>query len=316
MSREPVRIRAVIPRVTRAVIDTDPGIDDALALLLAWASPEMTVDAITTVAGNVPVDIGTTNVFRLLALRPPRQRPVVAVGAAAPLARKLNTATRYHGEDGLGDLPDWAPVTPATDRRDAAAVIVDAARSSGSELTLVALGPLTNVALALRADAGAMRRVARIVAMGGAVDVPGNVTPTAEFNIYVDPEAAAAVFDAGLPVDLVPLDATRQAVLVRADFESALARVPGPVTTRIAAFTERGFRIDTARGSRGMVLHDPLAVGVAIDASLVSWEPVRLTIGSGGETRRAPGAPNCRVARTVDTARFLPMLLERLCRGS
>src|SRR5919204_40223 len=98
MSREPVRIRAVIPRVTRAVIDTDPGIDDALALLLAWASPEMTVDAITTVAGNVPVDIGTTNVFRLLALRPPRQRPVVAVGAAAPLARKLNTATRYHGE--------------------------------------------------------------------------------------------------------------------------------------------------------------------------------------------------------------------------
>src|SRR5919204_3319122 len=128
MSREPVRIRAVIPRVTRAVIDTDPGIDDALALLLAWASPEMTVDAITTVAGNVPVDIGTTNVFRLLALRPPRQRPVVAVGAAAPLARKLNTATRYHGEDGLGDLPDWAAVTPATDRRDAAAVIVDAAR--------------------------------------------------------------------------------------------------------------------------------------------------------------------------------------------
>lgn len=299
-----------------AVIDTDPGIDDALALLVAWTAPELDIDAITTVAGNVPVETGTTNVFRLLALRPPRRHPVVAVGAAAPLARTLNTATRYHGEDGLGDLPDWPPVTIETDPRDAATVIAEAARGAGADLTLVALGPLTNVALALEADREAVRHIGRLVVMGGAVDVPGNVTPTAEFNMSVDPEAARAVFDAELPIELVPLDATRQAILVRSDLDMALARSPGPVASRIAAFTERGFRVDTARGSRGMVLHDPLAVALAIDPSLSTWEPARLTIGDGGETRRAPGPPNCRIAGTVDTARFIRTFLERLCRGS
>ena len=300
----------------RALIDTDPGIDDALALLFAWGAPELDVEAITTVAGNVPVETGTTNVFRLLALRPPKRRPVVAVGASAPLARALNTAIRYHGEDGLGDLPDWPAVTIAVDSREAATVMVETAQRADGDLTLVALGPLTNVALALRADREALRDVGRLVAMGGAVDVPGNVTPTAEFNMSVDPEAAAIVFDAGLPIDLVPLDATRQAVLVRADLEAALGRSPGPVASRIGAFTQRGFRVDTERGSKGMVLHDPLAIGVAIDASLVTWEPVKLVIGPGGETRRAPGAPNCRFARTVDSRRFLAIFLECLCRGS
>ena len=302
--------------MTRTVIDTDPGIDDALALLVAWAAPELSVEAITTVAGNVPVDIGTTNVFRLLALRPPSRRPLVAVGAAGPLARSLNTATRYHGEDGLGDLGDWPAVTGKPDRDDAPGLIAEIASSAGPDLTLVALGPLTNVALALAANAEAVRRVGRLVVMGGAVDVPGNVTPTAEFNMSVDPEAAAAVFDAGLPIELVPLDATRQAVLARPDLEAALARAPGPVATRIAAFTQRGFRVDTARGSRGMVLHDPLAVALAIDSSLASWESARLAIGSGGETRRASGAPNCRIARVVDTSRFLATFLDRLCRTS
>lgn len=302
--------------MTRAVIDTDPGIDDALALLVAWTAPELEIDAITTVAGNVPVEAGTTNVFRLLGLRPPRRKSLVAVGAAAPLARPLNTATHYHGHDGLGDLGDWPPVTIETDPRDAATVIAEAARASGADLTLIALGPLTNVALALDADREAVRHIGRIVVMGGAVDVPGNVTPTAEFNMSVDPDAARAVFDAELPIELVPLDATRQAILSRADLEAALARFPNPVTSRIAAFTELGFRVDAARGSRGMVLHDPLAVGLAIDPSLSTWEPARLTIGDGGETRRASGTPNCRIAAAVDSARFIRMFLDRLCRES
>jgi len=301
---------------TPVVIDTDPGIDDALALLFAWGSPEVSVEAITTVAGNVPVEVGTTNVFRLLDLGRPVPTPRVAVGAARPLARPLVTAVRYHGKDGLGDLPDWPRVAERPAEDGATSVIVEAARRLGDRLTLIALGPLTNLALALETDPGALHRVGRLVIMGGAVDVPGNVTPAAEFNIHVDPEAAARVWAAGLPIDLVPLDATRQAILLRGELMAALAKAPGPVATRIAAFTERGFRVDREGGARGMVLHDPLAVGVGVDPTVVTWEPARLTVGPEGETRRAAGAPNCRLARVVDRERFLSILLERLCPAS
>ena len=293
------------------LIDTDPGIDDALALLLAWGSPELSVEAITTVAGNVPLATATRNVDRLLALRRPVPAPRVGVGAAAPLARPLSTAERYHGADGLGDLTDWpaVPEDPAG-RGRAVELLVQTAARHGAALTVVALGPLTNIALALEAEAARIKSVGRLVVMGGAVDVPGNVTPTAEFNMNVDPEAAARVFEAGLSLDLVPLDATRQARLTRGQLADALRLVAGPVADRIAAFTSRAFNVDEPRG---IALHDPLAVGVAIDPTLVEWEPVRLAIGPGGETRRTSGAPNCRFARTVDAERFRTMFLSRIC---
>jgi len=299
--------------VTPILIDTDPGIDDALALLFAWNSPEIRVEAITTVAGNVSLDAASTNLQRLLALRRPHPSPVVAAGAAGPLARALTTATRYHGEDGLGDLPDWPAVERLPTAPGAVDVIVDAARRHGRELTIVALGPLTNLALALKADAVALGRAGRVVAMGGAVDVPGNVTPTAEFNMSVDPEAAHRVLAAGLMLDIVPLDATRQAVLPRAGMRATLARSPGPLAARVQAFSERGFRIAHSDGEQGMALHDPLAVGLAIDPSLAKWEAVRLAIGPDGETLRAGGAPNCRVAKGVESDRFIRLFLDRLC---
>jgi inosine-uridine nucleoside N-ribohydrolase len=294
------------------LVDTDPGIDDALALLLAWGSPELRVHALTTVAGNVPLAEASRNAFRLLDLRRPSPRPVVAAGAAAPLNRPLETAVRYHGADGLGDLGDWPAVrqTPAAD--SAAALIAGTARRLGGDLTVVALGPLTNIALALEADPDALRGVGRIVAMAGAVDVPGNVTADAEFNAHTDPEAAARVVAAGLALDLVPLDATRQATLYREELDAALSRRPGPVAERVRAFTRRTFRLDGG----AMHLHDPLAVAVAIDPSLVAWEPVRLAVGAGGETRRVAGPANCRFAARVDRARFLAMFLERLCPAS
>ena len=298
------------------LIDTDPGIDDALALLLAWGSPEISVEAVTTVAGNVPVEQGMVNVFRLLALRQPTPRPVIAMGAAEPLARPLVTGQRYHGEDGLGDLPDWPETAKPPLEPDAVSVIIDHARRLQRLLTLVALGPLTNLALTLRADAGAVSLIGRLVAMGGAVDVPGNITPTAEFNMYVDPEAAHRVLAARLPLYLVPLDATRQAVLPRAGIKSALRRVAGPLAERIVAFTERGFRIDHASGSQGLVLHDPLALALAVDPTLAEWEPVRLVIGPDGETQRMSGEPNCRIAKGIDTDRFLRLFLDRLCPAS
>jgi inosine-uridine nucleoside N-ribohydrolase len=298
-----------------ALIDTDPGIDDALALLLAWGSPEWTVDVVTVVAGNVPVDAGTLNVLRLLDLRRPSPPPLVVSGAAQPLARPLRTAP-YHGGDGLGDLPDWPPVATRVTSTDAPAVIVEAACRHANDLTIVALGPMTNLALAVERDATAIRGAGRVVAMGGAVDVPGNVTPDAEFNAHVDPEALARVIDAGVRIDLVPLDATRQAVLERAALQSALVRAPGAAADRVRRFTEYALGIDEKHGRRGMDMHDPLAIGAALDPTLIEWEAVRLAIGRDGQTRRAAGAPNARFARVVDAARFLRLFQERLWPGS
>ena len=299
---------ALIP----TVIDTDPGIDDALALLLAWGSPELDVLALTVVAGNAPLADTARNTARLVAARRPARLPQIALGAAAPLQRALVIATPdEHGSDGLGDAVDWPLVTDPPASPTAAEVLVALARAHGERLTLIALGPLTNLALALRLDADALRRIGRVVMMGGAVDVPGNAGPDAEFNIYVDPEAAREVFDAGLRVDLVPLDATRQTTITRDLVHAALAGRRGPLAARIEAFTEQSFRLWGY-----MHLHDPLAVGLAVDESLARWQPARIAVGEGGETRRAAGAPNCRVAQVIDAERFLAFFFDRLCPAS
>jgi inosine-uridine nucleoside N-ribohydrolase len=297
------------------LIDTDPGIDDALALLLAWGSPEWTVDVVTTVAGNVDLQAATLNLFRLLDLRRPHPHPLVASGAAQPLARTLRVAP-YHGVDGLGDLGDWPTTSARAASTDAPRVIAETARRHAGDLTVIALGPLTNLALGLDVDHAALRSAGRVVVMGGAIDVPGNVTPDAEFNAHVDPEALARVLGAGLRLDLVPLDATRQTPLTGPALESALVGAPAPIADRLRRLTTYALQKDYAHGKRGMDLHDPLAVGVALDPTLVRWEPVRLVAGPDGQTRRAPGEPNCRFARIVDAPRFLALFLERLWPGS
>lgn len=294
------------------VIDTDPGIDDALALILAWGSRELDVLALTVVAGNAPLADTARNAARLVAVRRPARLPQIVLGAAAPLRRALVIAKAdEHGRDGLGDAVDWPPVTDPPASPSAAETLVALARAHGERLTLIALGPLTNLALALRLDADAMRRIGRVVMMGGAVDVPGNSTPDAEFNIYVDPEAAREVFDAGLRVDLVPLDATRQTTITRDLLHGALANRRGALAARIEAFTEQSFRLWGY-----MHLHDPLAVGLAVDESLARWQPARIAVGEGGETQRVAGAPNCRVAQVIDAERFLAFFFDRLCPAS
>ena len=299
--------------MTPTVIDTDPGIDDALALLLAWGSPELAVEALTTVAGNVPVELGSINAWRLCELRRPVPRPILAEGAKAPLRRPLRTAMDHHGGDGLGDAPDWPAAPPRPAPASAVDVLIELARRHRDRLVVIAIGPLTNLAHVLTRDATALRGVREIIAMGGAVDVRGNVTPDAEFNIHVDPDAARVVFEAGLPLTLVPLDATRKAVLTRAELDAALARCPGHIAERVKAFTAYGFRELGDDVLPGITLNDPLAVGVAIDPSFVVCETMRLTVGPEGETRRAAGAPNCRVALRVDRARFVATFLDRLC---
>lgn len=320
------------------LIDTDPGIDDALAILLALCSPGVPVEAITTVAGNVTVDRATTNLGHVLQVARPNPMPRLARGAAAPLKRVLVTAGQVHGQDGLGNLdrfvePDGRPRYPAPslplEMRDGADLILEMAGRFGRDLVVVALGPLTNLALALERDARRLGRVGRIVVMGGAVTAAGNVTPAAEFNFYVDPEAAAAVFEAGLPLELVPLDVTRQVILRQADLSAQLGRRPGPVARFVADFTLHGFAFGTERGDGGIVMHDPLAVGVALDPSLVGFEDLHVEIECEGRVTRGLSladrrpipahrkrASNCRVALTVDAPRFLGLLLERLCPAS
>jgi inosine-uridine nucleoside N-ribohydrolase len=321
---------------TPILIDTDPGIDDALAILLALASPEVSVEAVTTVAGNVEVHLGTANAFQILEVARPPRRPRVAKGAAGPLLGPLVTAAHVHGDDGLGNLgrlrgPDGQPRYPepvhTLEMLDGADLILETAHRFEGRLVIVALGPLTNVALALERDRGRLAKAARIVVMGGAVAVPGNVTPAAEFNIHVDPEAASVVFASGLPIELVPLDVTRQVVLTSSDLARALGRHGGPTARFIEDFTAHGFDFETERGDGRMALHDPLAVGVALDPSLVTFEPLHIAVECEGRlTRgmtvadrrphRAGPSPTCRAALAVDGPRFMRLFLERVCRAS
>jgi inosine-uridine nucleoside N-ribohydrolase len=320
------------------VIDSDPGIDDALAILLALRSSDARVEAVTTVAGNVAVDRATANARRILAVAAPDAPPPLAAGAPAPLKRALVTAGHVHGQDGLGNLerfvePDGRPRYPepahAIEMRSGPEVILDAADRWRADLTIVALGPLTNLALALQQDPRRLARAGRIVVMGGAIGVPGNVTSAAEFNFYVDPEAAAVVLDAGLPVELIPLDVTRRVVLAQAALTDRLRRCSDLVARFILDFTLHGFAFGAEREGGGIVLHDPLAMAVALDPSLVTFEPTcvevecegRLTRGMAlADRREIPShrkrAPTCRVAVDVDAERVLRVVLERLCPAS
>src|SRR6185437_15919771 len=190
----------------RIILDTDPGIDDALALVLALDSPEVQLEAITTVHGNVPVEMTTRNALGLLEVAGRSDVPV-ARGSAQPLVRAPVDAKYVHGPTGLGTLALPEPQTSVV-TQSAADLIIERVQAAPGEVTLVPIGPLTNLALALRREPAIASQVREVVIMGGALRVPGNVTPAAEFNIYADPHAAQVVFKAGWPIRLVALDVT------------------------------------------------------------------------------------------------------------
>ena len=316
----------------RAVaIDTDPGIDDALALMLALRSPELSVELITTVAGNVPVRQGTDNARRLLTLIAPETVPALAMGAAAPLKRRLRTARNVHGSDGLGGMSRLRtstgaprfPVAAPRAERDGAGRLAALARRRGRALSVVALGPLTNVAAAIRRDPEAMQRIRRLVIMGGVVRGPGNVTPCAEFNVFIDPDAAQEVIASGIPITLVPLDATRQVRLTRDFLRRRLGRGRGAWAVALRALT-RDLLAGKA-GREGFPMHDPLAVAALIEPGLLRTEtlPLRVEL-RGAETlgmtvadlRRPvppqPGWHRVDVATGVDSEAALELLAERV----
>ncbi len=297
-------------------IDTDPGIDDALALMLAMRSPEVEVELLTTVAGNVPVKVGTRNAKRLVALVNPENQPIIAEGAAAPLARRLTTATHVHGGDGLGGNAGKYPIPRAMRAyTEGHQHLVEFSRRHGERGVIVALGPLTNLARAIRDAPKVMATLGRLVIMGGAVRVPGNVSAVAEFNIYVDPEAADLVFTSGLDMLLIPLDVTRQVVL-------SVSRVAALGRARLPAAVKR-FTLAGAKRHGGLFMHDPLAVASAIDPSLVGTERLVVRVETEGSRTRgmtvvdlrsaaSVSGPGVAVATSVSAKRMLSLLEQRV----
>ena len=271
--------------VRYALVDCDPGVDDTLALAMGFASPFFRYDAVTTVHGNVSARLAYRNARRLTAfLRDHLESPIldVPVYPGAPLALDGSRMNRsesraIHGPEGMGAMfnnkkrlgrPGRGSSKPAWE------VIVEEAAKRGSALTIITLGPLTNLALALRRAPGVFTRVKRIVVMGGAARMPGNVTPAAEFNIYCDPLAAKEVFSSGLPVTMVGLDVTRRALLRVDEFEGG-----GPFRAAIRDLIKVYARFaKKRRGAEDITLHDPLALAVAMRPDLVETTPCRVDV--------------------------------------
>jgi len=245
---------------TPIILDVDPGHDDAVAIKLACGAPALELLAVTTVAGNVPLEKTTRNVLRVLSLIGRPDIPVAA-GAAAPLVRPLRTAEDIHGESGL-EGPEIPDASFEPDERGATRLMADSVRGSPGPVTLVPVGPLTNVALFLREYPELKDRVARISLMGGSIGL-GNTTPAAEFNVYVDPEAAREVFESGLPITMSGLDATHQAGAGPAERERlrALGRV-GSVVAELLEFFAATY--ESIYGFDAPPLHDAVAVAAVL----------------------------------------------------
>jgi inosine-uridine nucleoside N-ribohydrolase len=318
----------------KVIIDTDPGADDSMAILLALNSPELDVKALTVVAGNVVVDQGVENALKLVSLAG-RCDVAVARGAAQPLAQKLTTAEFFHGKNGLGDVELPVPTCHA-DSRFAPDLIVDLVHQYPHEITLVPVGPLTNIALAIAKDPSIVPLVKEVVLMGGGI-TGGNATAAAEANISNDPEAAQAVFNAGWPVTMVGLNVTERTLFTRADL-ARLAKTHGREND--FAVGVLGFMVGLAErlGSEGTFMHDPLAVGAAIDRSLIRTPDMRVDVETRGEFTRGETVasrhnssdrkvlrdnryaiegidkvkPNVHVAVESDARRFVELFISRL----
>lgn len=289
--------------VTRAPLwlDVDTGVDDALAIALAVRAGANLV-GVSTVAGNVPIDFATDNTRGVLAHVGADAVPVHR-GASRPLAVAYHDAAHVHGANGLGGADIGRRRAPESDVNGVQAIL-DAADRHAGELVLVALGPLTNVALALSLRPSLPRQVARLVIMSGAFRVPGNVTPHAEFNAFADPHAAAQVVAATWPeLIAVGLDVTHQTIISRGQWE----RIDDDAAATATLLRQIAARTFTERGMDGFYLHDPLAVAVALDPTLVTTErmsvEVALEDAHRGKTSPAGGG-TVRVATGVDTARF------------
>ncbi|MGE0503755.1 MAG: nucleoside hydrolase [Rhizobiaceae bacterium] len=307
----------------KIIIDTDPGQDDAVAILLALASPELEVLGITAVAGNVPLRLTEKNARKICELAGKPETKVFA-GAIRPLMRTLTTAEEVHGRTGLNgpDLPE--PTMPLQKQHAVDFIVETLMAEKPRTVTLCPLGPLTNIALALIREPRIAARITRIVLMGGGFFEGGNVTPAAEFNIYVDPHAADVVFRSGIPLIVMPLDVTHKALTTGkriAAFRKLGTRV-GIATAEMLEFFER---FDGGKyGTDGGPLHDPCVIAWLLKPKLFKGREVNVTVETGSEltmgmtvidwwgvTKRPK---NATVMSDIDADGFFALLVERLGR--
>jgi inosine-uridine nucleoside N-ribohydrolase len=305
------------PVTTPVLIDCDPGHDDAMALLLALASPELELLGVTTVHGNQTLEKTTANALRVLEFAG-RHVPVAA-GADRPLFREPRVAAHVHGETGL-DGPDLPPPAGKPEPLHAVDFLADRLREYERPVTLVPTGPLTNIALLLAHHPDVADDIERIVLMGGAI-AEGNVTPAAEFNIWVDPEAAARVFASGIDVTMVGLDVTHRALMTpdHAEQLKSAGRV-GTMVAELWAFYHRWHT--RVYEFPGTPVHDALAVAHVIDGNLLTTQHRNVEIDCASELCRGRTVvdlwqisgrePNCHVAVEVDGDGFLDLLVERI----
>ena len=302
----------------RLILDCDPGHDDAIALLLALGSPELELLGVTTVSGNQTLAKTTANAIRVLD-HAGRDDVPVAAGAPRPLVRERRVAAEVHGDSGL-DGPDLPPPSREPEARHAIEWMASTLEVTPVRVTLVATGPLTNVALLLARYPELERQLERVVVMGGSIGV-GNVTPAAEFNIWADPEAAQRVFSSGVDVTMVGLDVTNRALMTQEHAEQLSRRGRAG---RLAADLY-GFYLQYHRrhyGWPGAPVHDAVAVGHIIDPTLLQTKDCGVVVDTGPELSRgrtyvdrwgvASWDPNCHVAVGIDTERFFELLIERI----
>ncbi len=303
-----------------AILDVDPGHDDAVAIMLACAAPDLDLLAVTTVAGNVPLGKTTRNALRVLSLIGHTNIPVAA-GAPSPLHRPLHTAENIHGESGL-EGPEIPGPSFEPDGRGATALIADTLREAPGPVTLIPTGPLTNIAAFLREHPELKERVAHISLMGGSIGL-GNTTPAAEFNVYVDPEAAREVFESGLPITMSGLDVTHQARAGPAERERlrSLGRTGGVVAGLLEFFAGTYERI---YGFDAPPLHDPVAVAAVLEPGLLKTRPMRVDVECDSELTRGETVcdfygvtgepPNAEVGVELDREGFCELLYRTLGR--
>jgi len=307
----------------RIIIDTDPGVDDSFTFLLALASPEITLEALTTTQGNVTVEKATRNALSILELGHASHIPV-AKGSVLPLIQPLRASAFVHGESGIGNSQLPEPQTQPV-AKHAVDYLIERVLAEPGELSIFPIGPMTNIAMAIRKEPKFAKAVGELVIMGGAIQEGGNMTALAEFNIYVDPHAAHIVFHSGIPMTLIPLDVTHKCLL-KQEHVDRLMKINSPVTRFLRDAIEVYLQASLDLGYEGCALHDPLTLATVIAPELLTLKDYYVDVDSAGgvsmgktladifNVTKTPA--NMKVAMDVRGEEFIELFLQRMERLS